>query len=119
MTKHQINSYFENTKQVFSIKFISVLIISFPGAIIADYFNIPLAWFLGPMIITSIAALSGLKVIMPKIVLSFILIVLGLHIGNYIDQNLFNQMLNWIWTSLIMLISVSYTHLTLPTTPYV
>ena len=90
--------------QIFTIRFISVLIISFPSAIIADYFNIPLAWFLGPMIVTSIAALSGLKIIMPKIVLSFILIILGLHIGNYIDQNLFNQISNWIWTSLIMII---------------
>jgi hypothetical protein len=92
--------------QIFSIKFITVLIISVPSAIITDYFNIPLAWFLGPMIITSIAALSGLKIIMPKIVLSFILVILGLHIGNYIDQNLFNQMINWIWTSLIMLIYI-------------
>ena len=92
--------------QIFTIKFISVLIISFPSAIIADYFNIPLAWFLGPMIVTSIAALSGLKIIMPKIVLSFILIILGLHIGNYIDQNLFNQISNRIWTSLIMLIYI-------------
>ena len=63
MIKHQIKSYLENAKQVFSIKFISVLIISVPSAIIADYFNIPLAWFLGPMIITSIAALSGLKLL--------------------------------------------------------
>ena len=106
MIKHQISFYLENTKQIFSIKFFSVLIISIPSAIIADYFNIPLAWFLGPMIITSIAALSGLKIIMPKIVLSFILIILGLHIGNYIDQNLFNQISNWIWTSLIMLIYI-------------
>jgi len=92
--------------QIFTIKFISVLIIAFPSAIFAEYLNIPLAWFLGPMIITSIAALSRLKIIMPKIVLSFILIILGLHIGNYIDQNLFNQMLDWIWTSLIMLIYI-------------
>ena len=92
--------------QIFSIKFITVLIISVPSAIITDYFNIPLAWFLGPMIVTSIAALSGLKIVMPKIVLSFILIILGLHIGNYIDQNLFSQMINWIWTSLIMLIYI-------------
>ena len=35
MIKHQIKSYLENAKQVFSIKFISVLIISFPSAIIA------------------------------------------------------------------------------------
>jgi uncharacterized protein len=106
MIKHQFSFYLENTKKIFSIKFFSVLIISIPSAIIADYFNIPLAWFLGPMIVTSIAALSGLKIIMPKIILSFILIILGLHIGNYIDQNLFNQISNWIWTSLIMLIYI-------------
>ena len=101
-----IKNFKENLHQILTIKFISVLIISFPSAIVAEYLNIPLAWFLGPMIITSIAALSGLRIIMPKIVLSFILIILGLHIGNYIDQNLFNQMINWIWTSLIMLIYI-------------
>ena len=106
MINHQITFYLKDAKKVFSIKFVSVLIISIPSAIIFDYFNIPLAWFLGPMIITSIAALSGLKIIMPKIVLSFILIILGLHIGNYIDQNLFHQMFDWIWTSLIMLINI-------------
>ena len=106
MIKHHFSFYFENLKQLFSIKFISVIIISIPSAIVADYFNIPLAWMLGPMIMTSIAALAGLKVVMPKIALSSILIILGLHIGNYIDQNLFNQMVNWIWTSVIMLIYI-------------
>ena len=96
----------QSINQVFSIKFVSVIIISIPSAIIADYFNIPLAWMLGPMIVTSIAALAGLKVVMPKIALSSILIILGLHIGNYIDQNLFNQMINWIWTSVLMLIYI-------------
>src|SRR5210317_2049225 len=96
----------ENLSQLFTLKFITVFLISFPSAIIAEQLNIPLAWFLGPMIITSIAALSGIKIFMPKIVLSFILIILGLHIGNYIDQNLFNQMFDWIWTSLIMLIYI-------------
>jgi uncharacterized protein len=106
MIKHHFSFYSENLKQLFSIKFISVIIISIPSAIVADYFNIPLAWMLGPMIVTSVAALAGLKVVMPKIALSSILIILGLHIGNYIDQNLFNQMINWIWTSVIMLIYI-------------
>ena len=106
MIKQRIETYLESSKQLFSKKFISVIIISIPSAIVADYFNIPLAWMLGPMIITSIAALAGLKVKMPKLALSSILIILGLHIGNYIDQNLFNQMINWIWTSFIMLIYI-------------
>ena len=57
---------------------------------------------LGPMIATSIAALSGLKIIMPRIILS-LFNFLGLYIGNYIDQNLINQIGQWFWTSLVML----------------
>ena len=106
MNESKVAFYYSSFKQLFSKKFISVILISIPSAIVADYFNIPLAWMLGPMIVTSIAALAGLKVVMPKIALSSILIILGLHIGNYIDQNLFNQMINWIWTSAIMLIYI-------------
>ena len=104
--QNAIPLHLENIKQLFSKKFLMVIFISIPSAILADYFNIPLAWMLGPMIVTSIAALAGLRVVMPKIALSSILIILGLHIGNYIDQNLFNQMINWIWTSVIMLIYI-------------
>ena len=96
----------ENLSQLLSKKFFFVILIGIPSAIITDFFNIPLAWFLGPMIFTSIVALSGFEVEMPKLALNFILIILGLHIGNYIDQNLFSQMIDWIWTSLIMLIYI-------------
>ena len=93
-------------KQLFSKKFLLVILISIPSAIVADYFNIPLAWMLGPMLAVSIAALSGIKIKMPKLALSSILIVLGLHIGNYIDQNLINQMTEWVWTSIIMFVYI-------------
>ena len=93
----------ENFKLIFSKEFILVIAFSIPAAIIAEYFNIPLAWFLGPMIITSLTSLFGLKLVMPRLVLSIVLILLGLYIGNYIDKNLFSQMSQWIWTSLIML----------------
>ena len=48
----------------------------------------------------------GLKIQMPRLVLSSILILLGLYIGNYIDKSLFIQMHQWAWTSLIMLIYI-------------
>ena len=91
-----------NLKLLFSKNFFLVIIISVPSAIVADYFRVPLAWMLGPMIAVSVIALMGVKVKMPKLALSAILIILGLHIGNYIDQNLISQMVNWIWTSIIM-----------------
>ena len=96
----------ENFKQIFSKEFILVILISIPSAIIAEFFNIPLAWFLGPMLVTSLASLMGLKIKMPRLILSSILILLGLYIGNYIDKSLFAQMHQWAWTSLIMLIYI-------------
>ena len=96
----------ENFKQILSKDFALVIIISIPSAMIAEYFNVPLAWFLGPMLITSIASLTGFKTKMPRLILSFVLIFLGLYIGNYIDKTLFSQMQQWAWTSLIMLIYI-------------
>ena len=93
----------ENFKQILSKEFALVIIISIPSAIVAEYFNIPLAWFLGPMLITSLASLTGFKTKMPRLVLSAVLIFLGLYIGNYIDKTLFSQIQQWAWTSLIML----------------
>ena len=96
----------ENFIQIFSIKFLLVIAISVPSAIVADYFNLPLAWFLGPMLATSIGALLGLKIKIPRLILSSILILLGLYIGNYIDKDLFAQIHEWIFTSLIMFIYI-------------
>ena len=98
----------ENFKQIFSIPFVLVVAISIPSAVIADFFNIPLAWFLGPMLITSLASLMGLNLKMPRLILSSILILLGLYIGNYIDKSLFTQMHQWVWTSLIMLVYIIF-----------
>ena len=92
----------ENLAQLLTKKFLIVILISIPSAILAEFFNIPLAWMIGPMIATSLVALKGFQVLMPKLALSSILIILGLHIGNYIDQNLLTQMVNWIWTTVIM-----------------
>ena len=98
----------ENFNQIFSFSFILVILISIPSAIIAEFFNIPLSWFLGPMLATSLASLMGLKIKMPRLILSSILILLGLYIGNYIDKSLFAQMHQWIWTSLIMLVYIIF-----------
>ena len=106
MKNKSISLNLENIKLIFSKSFLLVILISIPSAMFADYFGVPLAWMLGPMIAVSITALGGIKVKMPKLALSSILIVLGLHIGNYIDQNLIDQMREWVWTSVIMFIYI-------------
>ncbi len=92
----------DNFNQIFSKDFLLVIVVSLPSALIADFLNLPLAWFLGPMVATSIGALMGLKIKIPRLVLSLILILLGLYIGNYIDKELFSQINDWAFTSLIM-----------------
>ena len=72
----------DNFNQIFSKDFLLVIVVSLPSALIADFLNLPLAWFLGPMVATSIGALMGLKIKIPRLVLSLILILLGLYIGN-------------------------------------
>jgi membrane AbrB-like protein len=95
-----------NLKEILTKEFLFVILISVPGALLADFLKVPLAWFLGPMLFTSLASLLGLHLKMPRTVLSLILILLGLYIGNYIDKSLFSQMHQWIWTSLIMLVYI-------------
>ena len=93
----------ENFKQIFSKEFLVVILVSVPAALFADYFNLPLAWFVGPMIITSVITLLGVNTKMPRLILNSVLILLGLYIGNYIDKSLFSQIHQWVWTSMIML----------------
>ena len=38
----------ENLSQLLSKKIFLVVLIGIPSSIVADFFNIPLAWFLGP-----------------------------------------------------------------------
>ena len=92
----------ENFQQILSKEFAWVIIVSIPAALVADYFGVPLAWFLGSYVGYFNCIVGGVKTKMPKLVLSTILIFLGLYIGNYIDKNLFSQIHQWVWTSLIM-----------------
>ena len=96
----------ENFKQIFSIPFISVIIISIPSAIMADYFKYAASLVFRTDAYNCFSCINGLKDKMPRLVLSSILIILGLYIGNYIDKDLFAQMHQWIWTSLLMLVYI-------------
>jgi membrane AbrB-like protein len=96
----------DNFKQILTKEFLLVIIVSVPAAIIAEYFNLPLAWFLGPMIGTTITSFCKIKLKVPKLILSLILIVLGLYIGYNVDKELFSHIHEWVWTSLIMFVYI-------------
>ena len=77
----------ENFKQILSKEFMLVIFMSVPAALIGSYFNVPLAWFLGPMIVTCVASFNGIQTKIPELVRSVTLIMLGLYIGNYIERD--------------------------------
>ena len=70
----------ENLDQLLSKKFLIVILISIPSAVFADFFNVPLAWMIGPMIVTSLIALRGFQVLMPRLALSSILKTMHYHL---------------------------------------
>ena len=49
----------ENFKQILSKEFALVIIVSIPGALLLIILMFLLAWFLGPMLVTSVVTLGG------------------------------------------------------------
>ena len=92
----------ENFNQILSIKFScnSCFNTKCP---FSRLFQLAFSLVFRPNIGNILGALMGLKIKMPRLVLSSILILLGLYIGNYIDKDLFSQIHEWALTSVIML----------------
>ncbi len=73
------------------------------GGNIFAWTGIPLAWFLGAMATTMIAAFSGLRIEIPRIFRNAMIAVLGVMIGSAFTAEVVANMVDW-WRSLIFLI---------------
>ena len=70
--------------------------------------NLPLPWMLGAIFATTLVALAKLPLDSPSQVRPFVVAVIGVMLGSEFEPDTFSQINQWI-------VSVSYTHLTLPT----
>ena len=78
-----------------------VIAISIPSALLAEFLNLPLAWFLGPMK-ASVSALHGFENNNSSNSFIFDINFVRTLYRNYIDKDLFSQIQEWLLTSLIM-----------------
>ena len=77
--------------------------------------HMPLPWMLGSMIFVSACAYAGVPVRRYMPLRNIMVVVLGVLLGSFFTVGFFSELLTWGGAILILIGSVSYTHLTLPT----
>lgn len=78
------------------------------GGAIFDRLNMPLAWMIGAMLATTIAALGGVRVAMPIGLRSFMVAVLGVMLGSAFTPNILGRVSEWgVTLSALFLYSVT------------
>ena len=79
-------------------KMLFTLLIGFAGAIIFEYFKLPLPWLIGPIVITSIVVklYSTLPIEEPKVLSSPAKAILGLMIGSAFVPAILNHIGSYI-----------------------
>lgn len=66
------------------------------GGFLASYFNIPLAWMLGAMISTTVAAICGLPVALPVVFRTAMIGVLGVMLGSGFAPEILDRIGDWV-----------------------
>ncbi len=79
------------------------------GAAGAVYLTLPLPWMLGPMVVTAVAAMSGVRVWIPTWLRSSMLIVMGIMFGAGVPPDIAQQMQTWMISSAGVVIFVIIT----------
>ena len=79
------------------------------GAAVAVHLTLPLPWMLGPMVVTAVAAMSGVRVWIPTWLRSSMFIVMGIMFGAGIPPDIVQQMQTWMISSAGVVIYVIVT----------
>src|SRR3546814_5884063 len=77
---------------------ILALAIGSAGFGLLAWFGMPLAWMIGAMLFTSVCAVAGLSISVPKGLRSFMVMVLGIMLGSSFDPALLSQAEEWVVT---------------------
>ncbi|GAB4391253.1 MAG: AbrB family transcriptional regulator [Kiloniellaceae bacterium] len=77
-------------------KIILALLIGSAGGWLAHHFQIPLAWMLGAMISTTVAAMTGLPVALPVVFRIAMLGVLGVMLGSGFAPEILDRLGDWV-----------------------
>ena len=78
------------------------LVIGVAGGALASWLRLPLAWMIGAMVFTTIAAMSGLPVTIPRSFRGVMVAVLGVMLGAAFTPEMAARIAEW-WPSLLAL----------------
>ena len=76
-------------------KILLALVIGTAGGWTANYFQVPLAWMLGAMCATTVAAMSGLPVALPVVFRLAMMAVLGVMLGSGFAPEILSRLGDW------------------------
>jgi membrane AbrB-like protein len=76
-------------------KILLALVIGTAGGWIANHFQVPLAWMLGAMIATTLAAMTGLPVALPVVFRMAMMAVLGVMLGSGFAPEILHRLGDW------------------------
>lgn len=76
-------------------KILLALVIGTAGGWIANYLQVPLAWMLGAMCATTVAAMSGLPVALPVVFRLAMMAVLGVMLGSGFAPEILSRLGDW------------------------
>ncbi|MBT4939805.1 MAG: AbrB family transcriptional regulator [Rhodospirillaceae bacterium] len=102
----QLSSFLAQLRQRWPELLVS-LVISLAGALLFVFLTLPLPWLIGPVVATTIAAMSGIKVWMPNELRLPMFFVLGASFGLNIQPGLGDQVGLWIPSIVMVTIYVA------------
>ena len=80
------------------------ILIGAAGGTIASYLRIPLPWMLGAMLATTIAAMSGVNIKLPRRLRNLLVVVLGVMLGSAFTPDLLDRAGAWVASIIGLLI---------------
>ena len=74
---------------------IQALLLGTVGGAIFNVLNLPLPWMLGAMLFTSSAAVAGVRIVVPMVLRSTMVVILGVMLGSAFDPGILSNIERW------------------------
>ncbi|PRX10764.1 UNVERIFIED_ORG: hypothetical protein BCL66_103174 [Martelella mediterranea] len=84
------------------LAYLTCLAVGWLGGVLAVRFNMPLAWFLGPMMASAVVAIAGVPVRAPLFLRPIAVPILGFLLGTAFLPEILLQMHEWLFSALMI-----------------
>ena len=93
-----MKDFFSSKRRSFAGRVLLTLVIGAAGGEVLSYYSIPLAWMIGSLLTTTVAALSSVKVAMPRPLRDTVITILGVMLGSSFRPEMFDHLGSWAYS---------------------